>query len=535
MIPYDARRDGNEIRISIPDPKARVPKALVLGPNGLSVASGSPDGGAAGLESDSRQDEGAGSGVVRPARTLREALEAVTGCPPVRIEWVRDSHRTRSCRCARIPPPPGPTRRSAGTRRANRPPRSSRTPVVHRCLTSNRPMAWRRPKALHQPTTLEPIQRRRSAKREARFLRLACMKTWLSRRVPSRTRGMALKAWSRRSRSRTSASTPMPMSAPGASPSLSEDPTAQAPTAEGNALLEMLSKKLGRAFRPQAEKKASASPPDKATAPSETEPAPETPKLAPAESPAHERSPSAETRSPGAEQLQAATATDSALDVSPLVIRERAAARLLGKATAACLVGDEEKAMAAAERAHRFYAGTLSGDQAGLLLRELLLSTQAGRGGSAVGIPESPDTTRIPAAVFLHLVERQEQHADFMEVDRLLRQWGPFYGPLPEWRACTWPWARLSWPRKDRPGPRAPGADPARGRGGAARASSPGPIYDESGEKEKALELYRRVASSHRPYQARGWPGRPTWSFRREGWRRLSTRIPASGRQAPFG
>lgn len=380
-VPYEARRVGQEIQILIPDPEPRVPAALVLGSDGLSVATAATPPGTAG----SSRETGQRRTEELPARTLREALELLG----------RDAHVSVEPLAGSAPDEP--------------------------FLAGDRPEGNRLRRVASRPVTSEPPKAEAPAPDSA------------SRR-------------------------PLPAAAKPAQPPL-EDPLLDTKT-----LLETLVRGLEQG---------------------------------PAGSDSSLGSPSEGAASGGAPSVEASTAE----------VRERAALRLLQKAVAACDGGDEEKAITAADRAFKFYRGTTSGDQAGLLLRELfLVHGERVKADLLTGIPELPDTTRIPPAVFLRMVERQEQQSDFVEVDRLLRTWGPQYDPIPELarlrvalgeaflRARKTDLAREHLEQ-------IPQGDENEPRGLLLLAR----LHDESGEKQKALELYRRAAALPASlYQLRG-------------------------------
>jgi tetratricopeptide (TPR) repeat protein len=198
---------------------------------------------------------------------------------------------------------------------------------------------------------------------------------------------------------------------------------------------------------------------------------------------------------------------DSAPAVAP---KEHSAARLLRQAVLATLRGDLKTAGATAERAHRFYAGTASGDQCGFLAREIYLllkrPADADRLAGWPALPALPDTTRLPRALYLSFVDQYRRSGDLVAVDRVLGQWGPVYSPLPGLGALQYAMGEAFLRAGD-----------AAAAEEHLRMVPPGDslhvpalllialVQDRRGERESALETYRQVtALGPGPYQARG-------------------------------
>ncbi len=219
-------------------------------------------------------------------------------------------------------------------------------------------------------------------------------------------------------------------------------------------------------------------------------------------------SPTASVReTPPAGEMDGEGATGSAPPVPP---KERSAARLLRQAVLATLRGDLKTAGATAERAHRFYAGTASGDQCGFLAREIFLllkrPADAGRSAALPALPSLPDTTRLPRALYLSFVDQYRRSGDLAAVDRVLGQWGPAYSPLPGLGALQYAMGEAFLRAGD-----------AAAAEEHLRMVPPGDslhvpalllialVQDRRGERESALETYRQVtALGPGPYQARG-------------------------------
>jgi tetratricopeptide (TPR) repeat protein len=195
---------------------------------------------------------------------------------------------------------------------------------------------------------------------------------------------------------------------------------------------------------------------------------------------------------------------DSAPAMDP---KERSAARLLRQAVLATLRGELKTAGATAERAYGFYAGTASGDQCGFLAREIyLLLGRPADAGRFSGLPALPDTMRLPRAIYLSFVDQYRRSGDLAAVDRVLRQWGPVYSPLPGLGALHYAMGEAFLRAGD-----------AASAEGHLRMVPPGDslrvpalllialVRDRRGERESALEMYREVtALGPGPYQARG-------------------------------
>ena len=199
--------------------------------------------------------------------------------------------------------------------------------------------------------------------------------------------------------------------------------------------------------------------------------------------------------------------TDSVPAAAP---KEHSAARLLRQAVLATLRGDLKTAAATAERAHRFYAGTPSGDQCGFLAREIYLllkrPADAGRLAGWPALPVLPDTTRLPRALYLSFVDQYRRSGDLAAVDRVLGQWGPVYSPLAGLGALQYAMGEAFLRAGD-----------AAAAEEHLRLVPPGDslhvsalllialVQDRRGEHESALETYRQVtALGPGPYQARG-------------------------------
>jgi hypothetical protein len=190
----------------------------------------------------------------------------------------------------------------------------------------------------------------------------------------------------------------------------------------------------------------------------------------------------------------------------PSDAHEEAAAKLLASALGEFLEGGPEKAEPLAERCYRFYAGTPSGGQAGLFLRELLI--MAGREIEAdqmTGIPSVPDTFAIPSSAFRKLI-RSVGEEDLLEAERLLKEWAPAYGTSPWMSALRLRAAEALFdagkPEEARHELESiPPGDPLESRALLLLAR----IHDEAGEKAKAIELYERVSIlPSGPYRMRG-------------------------------
>jgi tetratricopeptide (TPR) repeat protein len=199
---------------------------------------------------------------------------------------------------------------------------------------------------------------------------------------------------------------------------------------------------------------------------------------------------------------------DAAPDLAPAIDpKERSAARLLRQAVLATLHGDLKAAGATAARAHGFYAGTASGDQCGFLAREVyLLQGKTADAEQLAGLPALPDSTRLPRALYLSFVDHYRQAGDPAGVDRVLRQWGPAYSPLPGLGALHYAMGEGFL----RAGDVAAAEQHLRLIGPGDSLHAPALllialVQDRRGERESALETYRQVtALGAGPFQARG-------------------------------
>lgn len=219
--------------------------------------------------------------------------------------------------------------------------------------------------------------------------------------------------------------------------------------------------------------------------------------------------PSAHPASPREAPPAKETADEEGASASapPVTPRSHAAARLLRQAVLATLRGDLKAAGVAAERAHRFYAGTASGDQCGLLARELLLlQGRPADAGRLAGLPTLPDTTMLPRALYLSFVDQYRRSGDMASVDRVLSRWGPAYSPLPGLGALRYAMGEAFL----RAGDAAAAEEHLRKVPPGDSLHAPALllialVQDRRGERESALETYRQVtALGPGPYQARG-------------------------------
>ena len=123
--------------------------------------------------------------------------------------------------------------------------------------------------------------------------------------------------------------------------------------------------------------------------------------------------------------------TDPIARLALLDPRERGASRLLTQAKAQFLKGEEVSAASTARRAHTFYAGTPSGDQSGILAREILALLDRPADAASILLPGTVvDTTRLGREIFLRLVARAQEKSDAASVERLLAEWAPRFGPV---------------------------------------------------------------------------------------------------------
>ncbi len=185
--------------------------------------------------------------------------------------------------------------------------------------------------------------------------------------------------------------------------------------------------------------------------------------------------------------------------VLPTEAREQNASRLLRLGLDALVRdGRPERAEETLGRAHRFYGDTDSGEQAGILRRELLILLGRGdEAGDLISLPVAPDTSYVPGAAYLALVHKYSKKSDPAELDRLLRVWGPSYGPVFETTELhlSLGEAFMHAGRLDLAEAhisRIPGDDPASARGLLLLARA----GEAAGDMARALDLYRRAAQT---------------------------------------
>lgn len=177
--------------------------------------------------------------------------------------------------------------------------------------------------------------------------------------------------------------------------------------------------------------------------------------------------------------------------------RERGASRLLKQAAGQFTKGQEATAASTARRAHSFYAGTPSGDQAGLLAREILYLLDRTDDAMAVVVPGvAVDTTRLGRDVFRRLLDRAQAKGDAASFERLLEEWAPRYGAVEGLsgvhyqagesllRAGAWAEARERLRL-------VPAHDSLASRAALLIALS----HEREGDKESAITAYRQVDS----------------------------------------
>ncbi len=191
----------------------------------------------------------------------------------------------------------------------------------------------------------------------------------------------------------------------------------------------------------------------------------------------------------------------------PAEAREQGASRLLRTGLDALVRGGRpDRAEEALGRAHRFYGDTDSGKQAGILRRELLVLLGRGdEAGDLQPLPAAPDTSFIPGAAYLALVREYANTEKPAELERLLRAWGPSYGPILETAELhlSLGEAFMHAGRLDLAEfhfGRIPREDPSSARGLLLLARA----GEAAGDMAGALDLYRRAAqTASGPYRAR--------------------------------
>lgn len=185
-------------------------------------------------------------------------------------------------------------------------------------------------------------------------------------------------------------------------------------------------------------------------------------------------------------------AGSTTLAVGPL--HAARASRLFSSATEAWDAGDDARAISLLRRTLEFYPSTPAGSQAGLLLRQLLL-LRGELSWESHDTAALPDTAILTRAIFLRLIEQHRRKPDLMEVDRLLREWAPRYGELPELNGIHLALGRAYL--------EAGSIDLARQHLEAVPAGAPEETealtllarsYERAGEAALALELYQRLS-----------------------------------------
>ncbi len=112
---------------------------------------------------------------------------------------------------------------------------------------------------------------------------------------------------------------------------------------------------------------------------------------------------------------------------------------LYGEALHAWLTGNGTRARKSLERARRHYAHTEGGAHASFLLREIeLLSGEDLKADELQDAPDAPDPSWFPEEAYRCLLAAHEAKKNYLEVDRLYRDWGALYPDGP-WRG------RLDW------------------------------------------------------------------------------------------
>ncbi len=461
VVPYEARRVGDEIEILIPDPHVRTPRAVVIGPTGIAgvgidtaapgeapsvsssfsqTSTASASFAAAGASSgfSTPGDATASSSFPSPAGSLASAGLMSPGFLPPSVTPHPDA----------IPPAAGD---------APSPPVGERTaPVEGTPAGTDLPASTlREALAAFSGIGVEPVEddvddppARPQVSKSARGSVASAGSGSTTRRTPS-------------------PAAPKPVAA---SPATAEPAAARStylPPARGHAELMAAS-------------------------------SPGSNSVSPAQSAASLR-----TALPPEEEPQDPP-TDSAPASDP---KERSAARLLRQAVLATLRDDLKTAASTSERAYRFYAGTESGDQCGLLARELnLFLGRPADAAALLGLTARPDTTRLPRALYLLFVDHHRRAGDPAQVDRLLREWGPTYGPLPGLGALQYATGEAFL--------RAGDAEAAERHLRLVPAGDSleipallliAAVQDRRGQREAALQTYREVAArGPGPYQARG-------------------------------
>lgn len=193
--------------------------------------------------------------------------------------------------------------------------------------------------------------------------------------------------------------------------------------------------------------------------------------------------------------------------ILPQEAREQGASRLLKQGIEALLRGGRaDRAEEALGRAYRFYGDTRPGEQSGILRRELLLLLErSDEAADLISLPVAPDTSQVPGAVYRALVQEYMRKPDMTGLERLLRLWGPSYGPVLETADLhlSLGEAFMLAGRLDLAEShilRIPDDDPAAGRGLLLLARA----GEAAGDRARALDLYRRASrTAAGPYRAR--------------------------------
>lgn len=177
-------------------------------------------------------------------------------------------------------------------------------------------------------------------------------------------------------------------------------------------------------------------------------------------------------------------------------LHEKNALRALGEATRRLAKGDPEEARKYLERARKYYPKASATPLASLLLRELWIAEGEDLKADAIqNVAEAPDTSAIPLAAFQRLFALHEARQNWVEVERLLNDWGPYYAEGP-WRADVhWMLAQAFLKNGHSAQAREhleviPAGDDREPKAVLQLAQ----LADDAGEEGAALEYYRRLS-----------------------------------------